>query len=438
MRSVIFFVPLDPLCRRAADPETKHDEGKCISMIMIDGQDVIRESAAQSTGVTWTLSDGTTVTGTDIAALESFTLTDVGKNVVDPVTGELVKATAESVISRIEVNERAYSGDLKSLMVIDSEWGGFVERVAYELGNIITDPKWNLMTNYKAGITDYAALEHGFYPLKAHAKVYDEAIPILTPVSHPTDQLREAVRNEDEMWNLISGIRVATRNTVELGLQSIRHTLVQNGIAVSIAGTQTAVNLLADYYTDTGDTSVTVSNWQNSQTFVSYCMQRISETRDNMKTFNTVFNDGTIPTFTDDPESKLIVLNKFDKIARFGVRADTFNEQNRSLGEYDVTTSWQGYNAGGSATNFDFDSVSKIMIAADANNKLGIGTSAFTQTGVIALLFDRYALGISPYKRMVTSSYTASADFLNEFHHTLVGTILDTAYPMVAFYIATP
>lgn len=414
-------------------------------MIMINGQDVIREAAAQSSGVIWVLSDGTTVTGTDIAALDSFDITDVGKNVVDPVTGNLVKATAESffnalisVISRIEVNERAYKGDLSSLMVLDSEWGGFVERVAYELGNIITDPKWNLMKNYSQGITDYAQLEHGFYPLKVHAKVYDEAIPLLTPVSHPVDQLREAVRNEDEMRNLISGIRVATRNTVELGLQSIRHMLVQDGIAVSIAGTQTAVNLLASYYSDTGDTSVTVSNWQSSQEFVSHCMQVISETRDNMKTFNTAFNDGTIPTFTDEMNNKLIVLNKFDKICRFGVRADTFNESNRSLGDYETTTSWQGFNAGGSAQNFDFDSVSKIMIAADANNKLGIGTSAFTQTGVVALCFDRYALGISPYKRKVTSSYTASADFLNEFHHTLVGTMLDTAYPMVAFYIDTP
>lgn len=414
-------------------------------MIMINGQDVIREAAAQSSGVTWILSDGSTVTGTDIAALDSFDLTDVGKNVVDPVTGTLVKATAESffnalisVISRIEVNERAYKGDLASLMVIDSEWGGFVERVAYELGDIITDPKWNLMANYTAGVKDYAALEHTFFPLKPHAKVYDEAIPILTPVSHPVDQLKEAVRNEDEMRNLISGIRVATRNTVELALQSIRHMLVQCGIAVSIAGTQTAINLLAAYQTDTGDTSVTVSNWMNSQAFQSYAMQIIAETRDNMRTFNTAFNDGSIPTFTDDEYSKLIVLNKFDKICRFGVRADTYNEANRSLGKYETTTSWQGFNAGSGATDFDFDSVSKIMIAADANNKLGIGTAAFTQSGVVAILFDRYALGISPYKRKVTSSYTASADFLNEYHHTLVGTILDTAYPMVAFYIDTP
>lgn len=414
-------------------------------MIMIDGQDVVREAAAQASGVTWLLSDGVTVTGTDIAALDSFTIADVGANVVDPISGDLVKATAESffnalisVISRIEVQARAYTGDLADLMITEDEWGGFIERVYFELSDIITDPKWNLAANYAAGITDYAAAEHGFYPVKASAKVFREAVPLLTPISHPVDQLKEAVRSEDEMRALINGIRVAVRNTISLGLQSIRHMLAQCAIAVSIAGISTGINLLGAYQSETGDTSVTISNWQQSEAFQAFCMRKIAETRDNLRTFNKAFNDGSVPIFTEEQDSKLVVLNKFDKILRFGVKANTFNQENLALGDYSTVTAWQGYNAGGGASDFDFTSVSKVMISADSSNKLGIGTSAYTQGGVVALLFDRYALGISPYKRKVTTQYTAIGDYLNEFHHTLVGTILDTKYPIVAFYIATP
>lgn len=413
-------------------------------MIMINGQDVVREAAAQASGVVWTLSDGT-ATGTDIAALESFTVSDVGANIIDPLSGDVVRGTAESffnalisVISRIEVQSRAYTGDLADLMVTEDEWGGFIERVYFELGDIVTDPKWNLAENYANGITDYAQAEHGFYPLKAKGRLFREGVPLLTPISHPIDQLKEACRNEDEMRSLINGIRVAVRNTIALGLQSIRHMLAQAAIAVSIAGTGTAINLLAAYQTETGDTTVTVTNWQNSEVFQAFCMQKIAETRDNLRTFNVAFNDGSCPIFTDESDSKLIVLNKFDKILRFGVKANTFNQQNLSLGEYSTVTAWQGYNAGSGAIDYGFPSVSKIMIAADSDDKLGIGTTAFTQSGVVALLFDRYALGISPYKRKVTSQYTAVGDYLNEFHHTLVGTILDRAYPIVAFYIDTP
>ena len=414
-------------------------------MIMIDGQDVLKEAAAQATGVVWTLSDGQTVTGTDIAALKSFEVTDIGRNIVDPNTGDIVRGTTESfmkslltVLSRIEVAARAYKGDLADLMVKDDEWGGFIERVAYELGDILTDPKWNLMENYNNGIKDYAQAEHGFYPLKCHAKLYDEAVPIVTPVSIPVDQLKEACKNEDEMASLISGMRAAIKNTIELALQSMRHMLVQSGIAVSIAGTGTAINLLEAWQSETGDATVTVANWRNHPEFVAFCLEKIAETRDNMRTFTTAFNDGTVPQFTDDQYSKLIVLNKFDKVARFGVKASTYNEKNLAIGEYSTTTAWQAFQNTGAVPKYDFATVSTVMIAADANNKLGIGTSAFTQEGVVAILFDKYAMGISPYKRKVTSQYTAVGDYVNNFHHCLCGTILDTSYNMVAFYIDTP
>lgn len=412
--------------------------------IIINGTDVIKEAAAQATGVTWVLSDGSTVTGTDVAALDQFDLTDIGRNVLD-AGGNVIRNTTESfmnamisVISRIELDLRPAKSSLSSLEIKDEEWGGFIERVEFELADMITDPKWNLYANFLAGKKDYAAEEHGFYPIKARAKLYEERIPVLTPVSYPVDQLAEACRNEEEMRTVINGIRAAVRRTQTAGLNSIKHVLAQSAIAVSIANTGTAVNLLARWQAETGDTSVTVNNWRSNNDFVAFCLSVISETADNFEQLSVAFNDGVSPTSTDASFRKLILLNKFDKIARFGVKASTFNERNLAIGDYETVTSWQGYDAGGTAQPFDFESVSKIMIDADPNDKLGIGTSAFTQGGVVALMFDRYALGLCPFKQKVTSQYTAIGDYLNEFNHLLTGTILDTHYNMVAFYIATP
>ena len=412
-------------------------------MIMVSGQDVIRDAAAQTTGVTWVLSDGTTVTGTDIAALDSFDVTDVGRSVVD-ANGNIVRASVESffdslitVIARIETDIRIKSGVLPSLMISDDMWGGFVERITYQLGDVITDPKWQLMANYKAGKKNYAQEEHGFYPLKPNAKVFAEAVPILTPVSFPVDQLYEAVRNESEMQAIVNGMRAAVTNTVTLGIDAVKRMLIQAAIAVTVASTHHAINLLALYQAETGDTSVTINNWQASEPFMAFSFKTIAETMDNMEDLSVNFNDGSTPIFSQGSDRKVILLNKFAKIAKFGVRANTYNEQLLGIGDYDTVTSWQGFNDG-VGSDYDFASVSKVMVAADPNNKLGIGTSAFTHTGTVALIFDRYALGINPYKRKVTSQYTAIGDYYNEFHHTLMGTILDKAYPMVSFYIAAP
>lgn len=412
-------------------------------MIMINGQDVVREAAAQATGVTWILSDGQTVTGTAVAALDSFDITDIGRSCVDG-NGNIVRATVESffdalltVIARIETDTRIKSGVLPSLMISDDMWGGFVERVAYSLGDIVTDPKWNLMANYKQGKKNYSHEEHGFYPLIPSAKVYYEAVPLLTPVSFPVDQLYEAVRNEAELQAIVNGMRAAVANTITVGIDSIKRMLVQDAIAVTVANTQHSYNLLDLYQTETGDTSVDISNWQASDVFIKYCLKTIAETMDNMEELSVNFNDGSHPTFSQGADRKVILLNKFAKIAKFGARANTFNEELLGIGEYDTVTSWQGFNDG-NGSDYDFASVSKVMVAADANEKLGIGSGAFTQDGVVCLIFDRYALGINPYKRKVTSQYTAIGDYRNEFHHTLIGTLMDTAYPMVSFYIDTP
>ena len=414
-------------------------------MIMVNGSDVIKQAAAQATGVnTWTLADGTPITSTDIAALDSFTIADVGASISDSY-GNIVRGTCESffdgllsVISRIQTDTRIYGGQLKSLMIEDSKWGGFVERVNYHPGDIITDPKWNLMANFKNGKKNYSHEEHGFYPLQVDGRIFREAVPVLTPVSFPTDQLYEAVRNEAELQSIVNGMIAAVNNTKVTGFDMIKHMLIQDAIAVSIAGTGTAINVLEVYQNETGDTSVTESNWMDHPEFIAHAAMTISETLDNMEDFSVNFNDGTIPTFSDGDYKKLIILNKFAKALKFKVKANTYHDDMVGFGDFETVTSWQGYNEGSGATNYDFESVSKIMIAADSDNKLGIGTSAFTATGVIGVAFDRYTLGISPYKSKVTSQYTAIGDYYNQFHHTLAGTILDRKYPLVAFYIKDP
>ena len=410
-------------------------------MKMVDVENVTKQAAAQMSGVHFTLSDGTVISNTDIAALESFNVVDVGAALIDG-NGDVIRGTAEtflqaaiSLIAIMEIDSRAYTGDMRNLMVRDSEWGGFLERVYFDLGDIIDDPKWNLMENYKNGKKNYAHEENGYYPAKATAKIFQEGKPLLTPISLPTDQLKEACRSWDDMQAFLTGIQTMIRNTIELGLQSLRHMLAQDAAAVSIGATGTAINLLTRYIADTGNTLAAADALTDAD-FLTYAMQTIAETRDNMKTFNSVFNDGTVPTFTDDEYSELLLLNKFDKACRFRVKASTFNKDDLAIGKYETTTAWQGFNAGGTAQDFDFASASKIMIAADANNKLGLGTSAVTYSGVVGLLFDRYALGICPYKRKVTGNYVAYGDYFNEFHHTLINLILDTKYPIVTFYIA--
>lgn len=417
-------------------------------MEIINAQDVVKEAMSGMTGVIWTLSDGTTPTTPELQALDSFDIVDVGKSLdlaADPtVTRDSFFKRLISVISNIRTMAKAYTGDMAGFMVKDYEWGGFVERIYPGLADIIDDPMWNLANNYANGKKDYSSEELSFYPLPVSAQIYQEAKPLLIPISKPADQLKEAFTSWAAMQEFITSIAIMVDNTLNLGLQAMRHNLAQCAIAVSMStltnpdGTTrpaTAVNLAQKYYDLTGLT-VTGADWRNDPAFIAFALETIAETRDNMSTYNAAFNDGTWATYTDSSDSRLILLNQFEKAARFRVKANTFNKDDLSIGEYDRTTMWQAYAASGAAA-FDFSTVSSVMVAADASNKLGIGTSAFTGENVIALLYDYRGLGICPYKRKTTGKYVSVIDCYNEFSHVLVNMILDRKFPLVAFYIGT-
>lgn len=218
-----------------------------------------------------------------------------------------------------------------------------------------------------------------------------------------------------------------------MGLLSMAHMLVQCAIAVSDKATHTAIHLKTEAIAK-GITGVaketTVSQLFNNPEFLVFTAQRIAETMDNAKVYSEAFNDGSRPTFTDTDYARLMVNNGFIRALQFNVESKFFNPEKLSFGTYDKITSWQGIKD--STSKFTPELTTKVSIAGDTNNKLGIGTADYT-SNCIALFFDKYALGICPYKRKVTSQYTASADFWTEFHHTLVNMIIDSSFNLVAF-----
>ena len=57
-------------------------------------------------------------------------------------------------------------------------------------------------------------------------------------------------------------------------------------------------------------------------------------------------------------------------------------------------------------------------------------------TGVIGVMFDRDALGVSNLDRRVTSNYNAKAEFFNNYFKFDAGYFNDTNENFVVFYMA--
>lgn len=405
-------------------------------MKMIDVVQLTRNAIANTLGNDYLPESGN---NKDLMALQSFNLVDTGEKVLEESTISNFVTGLVSLIGRHVIDNRLYNRRYNSLFVESFDWGGYLERTRIGLGDIMADPMYDL-SNGK----DYSSIEHTYYGADVHTKIYGEAKAIMTPLSIAREQLRDAFRSWDSMDTYISGLETQIKNTINLALDVYSKMLFQCAIATSDKKDDSAIHLISEavalgILSQVNDGTESEPNMRNpkwaevfnNKDFLAYCSSRIKMIRSYMLEPSTAFNDGSIPTWCDR-NPNLALLEQFVEDTNFYLRADTYNPDSIKVGSFDTVTCWQGIRES-TSKEFDRDTVSKIMISADPNNKLGIGTDAYTKDGVIGLMFDYKAIGMTLNRNKVTSTYTGCADFWNQFHHSLVNYILDSSYGIVAF-----
>lgn len=405
-------------------------------MKFVDLLKTTREAVAQTLGEDYMNESGL------LTATESFKIADVGEkileteNTVEPFTKSLI-----TVLAKTEMFDDEYNRKITSLWVDNFEWGGFVQRVYFGLADIIADPMYNLVNKQ-----NYSELEHTFYQPNTNAKIFQEGKSIMVPISIVRDQLKEAFKSWGDLNSYVSGLRATVRKTLNLALYSYQKMLVACGIAMSVSTEATALNNAIHLITEAKEKGVipdTITSYNDiialgedtHRRFLTFVAQRIATIRDNMRELTTAYNDGKIPTFADGDNNRLLLNSQFAKDIRFNARANTFNSNELAFGDYEEIPAWQAIVSSEDDDTFKFNTVTTISIDADATKKLGIGTNGLTKSGVIGVAFDRRAMGITLTREKITSTYTACADFWNEFVHLLTNYILDTTFSLVAFVL---
>lgn len=339
-----------------------------------------------------------------------------------------------------------------------------------------------------------AGIEHGTFKPAAQSKFYDEGKAFMIALSTIREQLFTAVRSLSELNKLISAMQISVDNTIQLKAEVGALATVSTGIARAIALNNEIplVSLYNDFVTGfTDNTDFTVKyeslteeptdwatdyanyykkdangDWEaatstftagqiyrktviegsavktvptgwaamNNPEFVAFMLETIANTKDEFTRFTAVYNNHQHVTFSND--SKLILLSKVANRAKFGVRANTFNEQLLGIGDYEKVSGWQAIAQSGK-NPFAPETLMSISLTKDAATKVGLTVGALdtgiTLENIIGVLYDRYAMGVSLDKKKVTTSYTASQDKYNTYHHNLINYIIDDNFPMVVF-----
>ena len=406
-------------------------------MKIVDLINVVKSGISQLTDSKFYSVDTPELTETDTAALvELGHSLEQHRQAADIFLGALV-----DTLTTMRIDSRAYSPVLPSLFVDTYEWGGFREHVVIGLSDILNDEMYpiNGFIGYnETGGTEeaqrIAGIEHGTFKPPVQSKFYDEGKAFMIALSTVREQLFTAVKSLAELNKLISAMQISVDNTIQLKAEVGALATVSTGVARAIAlGNEIK---LVTRYNDTHTGATLPTGWAalNDDKFTAFVLETIANVKDEVKRFTAVYNNHEHVTFSND--SRLILLSKFANRAKFGVRANTYNEQLLGIGDYERISGWQAVSQDDTEP-FAPETLSSIALAAASATKVGLtvpeGATGVTLNNIIGFLYDRYALGISIDRKNVTTSYTASQDKYNTYHHNIINYIIDDNFPMVVF-----
>jgi hypothetical protein len=326
---------------------------------------------------------------------------DVGKEIlnnddIDNFVKKLVDRVGKTVF-----NSRVYQGSAPSVLMDAWEYGSVVEKIDSDLPNVEENDSWNLEDgkSYDQDI---------FYQPKVSAKFFNSKVTFDIPMSFTKTQVESAFGSATELNSFLSMLMTKVQNAMTVNLDGLIMKTINNFTASVInakKGMQ-VVNLL-DMYNKNAQTKVTVDNALTSPDFIKFANLTINTYRDRLTKMSTLFNQAGLNKFTPVDNQHLVILSDLASASKVYLESDTYNQDNVKIANYDTVPYWQG-----SGTTYDFKDTSKIDVAI----KDGDQTKEVVQNGIIGVLFDTSALGVSCQNPRTTTAVNARAEFYTNFN----------------------
>lgn len=341
-----------------------------------------------------------------------------------------VKALVNRIGKVIFVN-RVYQGSAPSVMMDGWEYGSVLQKVSAGLPDARVNETWELEDGQSYD-------PHIFHkPKGVQAKFYNKYVTFEIDMSFTEDQLKMSFTNATEMNGFVSMLYTQVDNSMTVKVDElIRRTInsliadtiyddYQSAALTSKSGAK-AINLLYLYNTtvNAGGTALQASEAIYNKEFIRFAAYKIKLIHDRMKAMSTLFNIGNQPRFTPKDLSHIVLLADFANAADIYLQSDTFHNELSKLPTAETVPYWQG-----SGQDFEFASTSKIDVVSADNHSV-------ETTGILGVMFDRWALGVSNVSKKVTSQWTPNAEFFTNFYKYKAGFFNDMNENFVVFFVA--
>ena len=361
---------------------------------------------------------------TDVVNDDLTNLVDVGNEIFDTDNVDnYVKKLIDRIGQVIFVN-RLYAGGVPSVLMDSWEYGSVVEKISADMPEADENDSWNLQNGQTYS-------QDTFYQPKVSAKFFNSKVTFDVKLSFTTQQVKESFSNVNELNGFISMLETGVKNSMTVKLDGLIMRTINNmtGQILNSANGLQKVNLLTEYNTASGQT-LTANKALMDKDFLKFASLTIKKYQARITKMSTLFNAGGKARFTTTDNLHTVLLSDFADSAEVYLLSDTYHNDTVSLPNHETVPYWQG-----SGKSYAFNDISKIDVKIDAGNKT---PKAVTQTGILGVMFDTNALGVSNLNQRTTTSYNARAEFYTNYYKMDAGYFNDLNENFVVFYIADP
>ena len=325
---------------------------------------------------------------------------DVGTEIFDTDNVEnFVKKLIDRVGSTV-FNTRVYQGSAPSVLMSSWEFGSVLEKVDSELPDVEENDSWQLENG-----KDYSP--NIFYQPKVSAKFFNSKVTFDIPISFTRMQVKSAFNSASELNGFLSMLMNSVQNAMTVHIDGLIMKTINNMTATVLNGKKglQVVNLL-DGYNANSTVKLTAQNALQNADFIKYANLIINTYRDRISKLSTLFNQGGKSKFTPLANQHLVVLSDLASASKVYLESETYHDDNVKINNYDTVPYWQA-----SGSTYSFDDVSSIDVAI----KDGKSTKEIKASGILGVLFDTNAVGVTCQNQRVTTNYNPRAEFYTNF-----------------------
>ena len=361
---------------------------------------------------------------------------DVGTNLFNAQAYDKYAKSLVNQVGKMIIVNRIYTGRMPSVLMDSWEFGSVVEKIRTQLPKASVTEDWQLEDGKSYD-------PHVFYKPDVSVKFFNSKTTFEVDRSITDLQIKQSFQSADQMNGFLSSLQTAVANALTVATENLIMRTINNMVGETLANEYKgddnhfdetklstksgvrAINLLHEY-NDKFTKTLAANKCIYDPDFIRYASFRIGDTADLLSGMSCLYNVGGTEKFT--PASKLhtVMLSMFAKSA--GVYLYDANGQLKDeylrLPAAETVPFWQG-----SGTAPTFETRSEINIKTTSGETVDA-------SGILCVMFDHEALGVTNYDRRTRTAYNPKGEFTNYFYKQDAGYFNDLDENFVVFFVA--